>query len=55
MSASSTDSKRKVVSPTLVSYKAGLAGRLLLKEGAHGSTSFGDYGELVCVVAALCH
>ena len=55
MSVSSTDSKRKVVSPTLVSCKAGLAGILLLNEGAHVSSSFVDYGELVCVVAVLCH
>ena len=54
MSASSIDSKRKAVSPTSVSYKAGLAGRLL-NEGAHVSSSFVDYGELVCVVAVLCY
>ena len=47
-------------------YKAGLAGRLLLNEGApptlrgipaeqgHVSISFVDYGELVCVVAVFC-
>ena len=53
--ASSRDSKRKPVSPTLVSYKAGSAGRLLLNQSAHGSSSFVDYGELVYVVAVLCY
>ena len=55
MSASSIDSTRKPVSPTSVSYKAGLAGRLLLNEGTHVSSSFVDNGELVCVVAVLCY